>query len=176
MTAHSEFAIEGTLHADGGAGLVRMKTQLDTGIDDLWSALTEPQLLARWYGNFDGEFHVGGTFTAFIPGSGWDGQGRVDECDAPRHLSVTMWENEGEEQGLTVDLVADASHTNLILEKGGIATDLCWAYGAGWQAHLEDLAEFLAGREKADLSISWNMRFDELEPIYRQMTVTTVAR
>ena len=87
-----------------------------------------------------------------------------------------MWENEGEEQGLTVDLVADASHTNLILEKGGIAPDLCWAYGAGWQAHLEDLAEFLAGREKADLSISWNMRFDELEPIYRQMTVTTVAR
>jgi len=32
-------------------GLVRMKTQLDTGIDDLWLALTEPQLLARWYGN-----------------------------------------------------------------------------------------------------------------------------
>ncbi len=176
MTAYSKSAIEGTLLVDRGAGLVRMKTKFDAGIDDLWSALTEPQLLARWYGNFDGEFHVGGTFTAFIPSSGWDGHGRVDECDAPRHLTVTMWENEGAEQVLTVNLVADASHTSLMLEKGGIATDLCWAYGAGWQAHLEDLTDFLAGRQKADLSISWNMRFDELEPIYRQMTVTTLEQ
>lgn len=50
MTAHSEFAIEGTLLADGGTGLVRMKTQINTGIGELWSTLTERQLLARWYG------------------------------------------------------------------------------------------------------------------------------
>lgn len=176
MTENSEFVIEATLLAVGGVGLVRMKTQFDTGIDDIWSALTKPEKLARWYGTFNGDFHVDGLFTVFIPSSGWNGRGRVAECNAPRHLSVSMWEKEGEEQDLTIDLVAVASHTNLVLEKGGIAPDLCWAYGAGWQAHLEDLADFLAGRERTDLSISWNMRFDEHEPIYRQMTVTTVAR
>lgn len=176
MTEISEFPIVGTLHADGGTGIVRMSTQFETRIKNLWSALTEPQRLARWYGNFVGEFHVGGTFTAFIPSSGWDGQGRIEECNAPAHLTVTMWEKVGEEQGLTVDLVANDDHTNLVLEKHGIAPDLCWAYGAGWQAHLEDLSAHLAGREKADLSVSWNERFDELEPHYRQMTVTAIWR
>ena len=121
MAANSEIAIEGSLHASGGAGVVRMKTQFDTDIDDLWSALTERERLARWYGNFDGDFQIGGTFAAFIPSSGWDGHGRVEECDAPRHLYVTMWENVGDEQGLMVDLVDDAGHTNLMLEKRGIA-------------------------------------------------------
>jgi len=151
-----------------------MSTQFATPIDNLWSALTEPRRLARWYGSFDGDFHVGGTFTAFIPSSGWDGQGRIEECNAPVHLSVTMWEKVDEEQGLTVNLVAKDAHTNLLLEKRGIAPDLCWAYGAGWQAHLEDLSAHLAGRDRADLSVSWNHRFDELEPRYRQMTLTTL--
>ena len=172
MAANSEIAIEGSLHASGGAGVVRMKTRFDTDIDDLWSALTDRERLARWYGNFDGDFQVGGTFAAFIPSSGWDGHGRVEECDAPRHLYVTMWESVGDEQGLMVDLVDDAGHTNLTLEKRGIAPDICWAYGAGWQAHLEDLAEYIAGRERTDLSVRWNMRFDELEPLYRKMKTT----
>jgi hypothetical protein len=83
-----------------------------------------------------------------------------------------MWENVGDEQGLMVDLVDDAGHTNLMLEKRGIAPDICWAYGAGWQAHLEDLAEYIAGRERTNLSVRWNMRFDELEPLYRKMKTT----
>jgi uncharacterized protein YndB with AHSA1/START domain len=176
MPENSEFVIVGTLHSDGETGFVRISAHFETDIDNLWLALTEPQRLARWYGNFDGEFHVGGIFTAFIPSSGWDGQGRVEECDAPAHLSVTMWETAGEEQGLTVDLVANDGHTNLVLEKRGISPDLCWAYGAGWQAHLEDLSTYLAGRENADLTASWNHRFDDLEPRYRQMTVTVLER
>lgn len=176
MTENSEFEIVSTLHVDGGMGFVRMSTQFKTDIDNLWSALTEPQRLARWYGNFDGDFHVGGKFKAFIPSSGWDGQGRIEECTAPAHLSVTMWEKASGEQGLTVDLVAIDAYTKLILEKRGISPDICWAYGAGWQAHLEDLSAYLAGREKADLSVSWNHRFDELESRYRQMTVTTHER
>ncbi len=176
MTANPEFAIEGSLHTYGDAGLVRMKARFDADIDDLWSALTEPPRLARWYGNFEGDLYVGGTFTAFIPSSGWDGQGRVEECDAARHLSVTMWEDVGEEQGLMVDLADDGDgQTNLVLEKRGISPDVCWAYGAGWQAHLEDLAEYLAGRERTDLTVGWNLRFDELEPLYRQMKTTNLA-
>ncbi|HUZ40375.1 MAG TPA: SRPBCC domain-containing protein [Acidimicrobiales bacterium] len=172
MTENPESAIVGTLHADGGEGLVRMSALFQTGIENLWSALTESQRLARWYGNFEGEFHVGGLFTAFIPSSGWEGHGRINECKAPVHLSVTMWEKMGDEQGLKVDLVATDSQTNLVLEKRGISPELCWAFGAGWQAHLEDLSAYLVGLDKADLSASWNNRFDELEPLYRAMSVT----
>ena len=50
MTKDSGPVIEGTLHSADGQGLVRMKSRYATDIDDLWSALADPQRLARWYG------------------------------------------------------------------------------------------------------------------------------
>jgi hypothetical protein len=38
------------------------------------------------------------------------------------------------------------------------------AHGAGWQAHVEDLAAHLAGRERAD----WRTQWSELTPHYRE--------
>jgi uncharacterized protein YndB with AHSA1/START domain len=42
--------IVGTLRTADGKGVVRMEDRFDTGIDDLWSALTDPGRLARWLG------------------------------------------------------------------------------------------------------------------------------
>lgn len=84
MTNDRGTAVEGTLHSVDGQGLVRMKCRYLTGIDDMWSALTDPRRLARWYGNVEGDLHVGGEFTAKVTASGWDGRGRIDVCDPPR--------------------------------------------------------------------------------------------
>jgi len=43
-------SVLGSLHSVDGEGLVRMETRLDTGTDDLWGALTDPDRLAHWYG------------------------------------------------------------------------------------------------------------------------------
>ena len=40
-------------------------------------------------------------------------------------------------------------------------------YGAGVQIHVEDLAAYLAGRERCDAAA----RFDELFPTYQQLAV-----
>ena len=174
MTGKRECVIEGTLHVRDGTGIVRLRTRYAADVDDVWSALTEPHRLARWYGRFEGDLRVGGEYTAFIPSSGWDGRGRVDDCDPPRRLSVTMWEVVGEEQSVSAELVADRGHTIFVLEKGGVSPDVLWAYGCGWQAHLEDLAAHLAGRENVDWPASWDTRFEELEPFYRAMSVTPI--
>ncbi len=166
------FSIEGTLHEHQGTGVLRVRAIYETNIDDVWSALTQPPRLARWYGNFEGDFRVGGKWRGFVPSSEWDGHGRIIECDAPRRLSVTMWETEGEEQAISVDLAVDGARTILLLEKSGVVPDVLWAYGCGWQSHLEDLAAHLAGREDPDWPASTNARFDELEPIYRELPVT----
>lgn len=42
------------------------------------------------------------------------------------------------------------------------------AHGAGWQAHVEDLAQ-LAGRERT----GWHTRWTELTPSCRALTVPT---
>jgi uncharacterized protein YndB with AHSA1/START domain len=174
MTEIQGPTIEGTLHSADGQGVVRMKVRYAARIYDVWSALTTPPRLARWYGNLEGDLQVGGEFTAFVPASGWDGRGRIEACDPPRHLRVTMWEEEGARGAIEVELTADGDHTVLLFEKRGIPLDLPWAFGAGWQAHLEDLAAHLDGRDRTDLATRWNARFDELESSYREMTVVPV--
>jgi hypothetical protein len=78
-----------------------------------------------------------------------------------------MWEKEGAEHVVVAELNTDGDPTALALEVRGLPVDLIWAYGAGWQVHLEDLGSHLAGEERLNLPTRW----DELEPIYRQMTV-----
>ena len=43
--------------------------------------------------------------------------------------------------------------------------DLLAAYGAGIQTHVEDLAAYLAGRERGDADARW----DELHPAYQDV-------
>lgn len=176
MTKLPRQAVEGTLHSLDGMGIVRMKSRYDTDIDDLWSALADPQRLARWYGKVGGDLRIGGEFTATVFGSGWDGRGRVDVCLPPRRLEVTMWEQEGEEGVVSAELVPDGDATILVIERRGIPLDKVWAYGAGWQTHVEDLGAHLAGEEGADGPSSWDTRFDELAPSYREMPVATIEQ
>ena len=69
--------ILGSLGSADGFGVVRVEDRLDAGIEDVWSALTEPKRLARWYGEIEGELRTGGGYHARLHASGWEGTGRV---------------------------------------------------------------------------------------------------
>lgn len=167
-------AIKGSLHSEGDVGIVRMSVRFGNGLDDVWAALSDPVRLARWYGNVEGDLRVGGTFTAFVFGSGWDGRGRIDVCEAPRRLTVTMWED-GRPEGVTsVELSADDEATMFTLEARRFPLEILWAYGAGWQTHVEDLGAHLRGEDRSDLLVTPNPRFDELEGMYQAMSVERV--
>ena len=56
--------ILGSLRSAEGTGAVRVEDRYDTDIDDLWSALTDPRRLARWYGEVEGDLRLGGEFRA----------------------------------------------------------------------------------------------------------------
>ena len=47
--------ILGSLRSEDGKGVVRMEGRFETDIDDVWSALTDPSRLARWYGEVEGD-------------------------------------------------------------------------------------------------------------------------
>src|ERR1700722_7001895 len=59
--------ILGSLRSADGKGVVRMQDRFDTDIDDLWSALTEPERLARWIGEggWDGPLEEAQPFCFF---------------------------------------------------------------------------------------------------------------
>jgi uncharacterized protein YndB with AHSA1/START domain len=158
--------ILGSLRSADGKGIVRMEDRYDTDIDDLWSALTEPQRLARWIGDVEGDLRLGGEFQARFTSS-WEGPGRVDVCEPPRRLLVTMEPGTEDETVIEAELVADGAQTRLVIEERGLPVSALPTHGAGWQAHVEDLAAYLAGREPAD----WRTRWAELSSAYREQPV-----
>jgi uncharacterized protein YndB with AHSA1/START domain len=134
---------------DNGRGAVRTEDVYDTDIADLWSALTDPVRLARWVATVDGDLRLGGTVqTRFT--SGWEGPGRVTICQAPHHLALTMNPGTPDETELEAILTSEQEKTRLVIEERGIPFDVIVAHGAGWQAHVEDLATSLSGQRAGD--------------------------
>jgi uncharacterized protein YndB with AHSA1/START domain len=155
----------GTLHSLGnGAGKVRMESVYLTDCDDLWAAITEPVRLARWIADVDGDLRIGGSITARFT-SGWEGTGRIDVCDPPRRLVVTMAPGTTDETIIEANLSPQTTGTRLVVEESGIPLTEIGAHGAGWQAHMDDLWSHLSGAESHD----WQTRWAMLTPAYLEM-------
>jgi uncharacterized protein YndB with AHSA1/START domain len=167
--------ILGSLRSADGKGVVRVADRYNTDTDDLWSALTDPGRLARWYGQVEGDLGPGAEFRLYIESDDWDGTGSVEACEPPRRLLVTTREtDESYERGrgappfdetIEATLTADGDQTILVIEVRGIPLDKIAFYGAGWQIHAENLAAHLAGRERGDAETRWN----ELVPPYQNL-------
>jgi uncharacterized protein YndB with AHSA1/START domain len=157
--------ILGSLGSANGAGVVRIEDRYDTEIDDLWSALTDPDRVARWYGSVEGDLRTGGEFRLYIEASEIESTGRVEACEPPRRLLVTTREtDESYRKGqgvppfdavIEATLTADGDHTNLVVEIRGMPLDKIAFYGAGWQIHAENLAGYLAGQEPSNAGVRW---------------------
>ena len=159
--------ILGSLGSADGKGIVRMEDRFDTDADDVWSALTDPARLARWYGEVEGDLRLGGEYRARLFASGWEGTGRVEACEPPRRLLVRIKNGDGpDENEIEATLTADGDQTIMVWEERGMPLDLLSAYGAGVQLHVEDLADHLAGRERRD---DGKARWDELHPAYQDL-------
>ncbi|MHB2029730.1 MAG: SRPBCC domain-containing protein [Acidimicrobiales bacterium] len=171
MTSDKETTVEGTLHSAGGVGVVRMKGRYATDIEDLWSAITDPQRLVRWYGKVEGDFRVGGEFTEYVSGSQNEGRGRIEVCDPPRKLRVSRTTDDGPKRYSTAELVADGDLTILTIEVHGMPLEDLYAFGGGWQLHVEDLATYLAGHDDVDFGAAWLTRWEALDPSYLEMVV-----
>jgi uncharacterized protein YndB with AHSA1/START domain len=156
----------GTMRAlDEKTGAVRVEDVYDTDILDLWEACTDPARLTRWIAEISGERRVGGLLQASFT-STWSGSIRIDVCEAPRHLLLTM-EPDSEDSGqLEAWLTEEGDRTRLVVEERGLPLEHLPAHGAGWQAHLEDLGRSLTG----DAS-RWRDRWTELTPVYQALPV-----
>src|SRR6266545_2966430 len=143
--------ILGSLGSAEGKGIVRMEDRFDADVDEVWSALTDPSRLVRWYGQVEGDLRLGGEYRVRLFASGWEGTGRVEACEPPQRLLVRIKDaDEPDAQDIEAMLTADGDQTIVVWEERGMPLDLLSAYGAGVQLHVEDLADHLAGRERRD--------------------------
>jgi uncharacterized protein YndB with AHSA1/START domain len=167
----------GSLRSAGGAGVVRIEDRYDTDVDDLWSAVTEPERLARWWGRVEGDLRPGGAFRLFVESAGLHGTGRVEACEPPRRFRVTTRESDESwaagspdapppfDSVIDVALTPAGDQTILVIEVSGLPLDRIAAYGAGWQIHAENLAASLAGHERG----AGEARWAALVPAYREL-------
>lgn len=155
--------ILGTLRTEDGRGVVHLEDVYPTDIHDLWSAISEPDRLARWLVTVDGDTSIGNTFGAQFT-SGWDGNLRVDVCSAPHNLVVTASDDEGETI-MEATLTPEGAGTRLVVEERGLPLSEYAGHGSGWQAHFEDLGAYLAGRGASN----WHDRWRELTPAYEEL-------
>jgi uncharacterized protein YndB with AHSA1/START domain len=168
----------GSLRSADSKGVVRIEDRYDTDIDDLWSALTDPGRLARWYGRVTGDLRPGGEFRLRVEPADIDATGRVNACEPPRRLLVTSRETDESyargkgvapyDETIEATLTADGGQTILIIEVRGMPLNTIAFYGAGWQIHAENLAAYLAGHEPGDTAARW----DELVPPYQDLAAS----
>ena len=69
------------------------------------------------------------------------------------------------DETIEATLTADHEETTLVIEVRGAPLDKVAFYGVGWQIHAEDLAAYLAGRDRSDAEARWT----ELVPPYQAL-------
>ncbi|NUR24406.1 MAG: hypothetical protein HOV83_00875 [Catenulispora sp.] len=162
----------------GTRGAVRVEDVYDTDIDDLWEACTNPERLERWIAKISGSLQIGGSIHAVFT-STWTGQGRIDACEQPHHLLLTMEPDTPEETQIEAWLTTEGTRTRLVIEERGLPLERLPFHGSGWQAHLEDLARSLEGNAHTGAQAwneqtpepAWRERWTELTPAYQKMAV-----
>lgn len=171
--------ITSTMRAlDERRGAVRSEALYDTDVDDLWQACTTPERLARWIAQVSGDLAVG-KIIQLVFTSTWSGPARIDVCDRPHHLLLTAGVGAYDETQIEAWLTPEGPETRLVVEERGLPVGQLHFYGAGWQAHLEDLGHSLAaiqpvhpdGWSELTPAPGWKQRWTELTPSYRETAV-----
>jgi uncharacterized protein YndB with AHSA1/START domain len=110
-----------------------------TDRDDLWSALTEPGRLERWFLPVVGDVRVGGRYQ-LVGNAG----GTVEACERPERFAVT-WEMQGMVSWVEVTLADADGGTRLELRHEAPFDEGFWtqfgpgAVGVGWDLALMGL-------------------------------------
>jgi uncharacterized protein YndB with AHSA1/START domain len=150
-----------------GRRLLQFRRSWSAPIDDVWSALTEPERMARWIGRYEGERAPGGTGTFFMSfEEGDDDAGSpatIVECAPPRRLVVDTT-GPGEIWRLEVDLSEEDGRTVLVFRQRFAPDTEVADIAGGWHWYLDKLDTEVSGRPgPAD----WETFWAEVGPGYR---------
>ncbi|MBN9738394.1 MULTISPECIES: SRPBCC family protein [unclassified Pseudonocardia] len=134
-----------TVGGEGRTHTIVLNRLYPASPEEVWSAWTDPERLARWFEPVSGDLHEGGRYRLEDSGT----VGTVERCARPRALRVT-WEYEGSISAVELTLTPAGDETELEL-RHEVPDDEHWARfgpaagGIGWDFSLLPLAMHLAG-------------------------------
>ena len=152
--------------------VVVMARTYDTGVDDLWEALTDPARIPRWFAPVTGELRLGGRYQ--VQGNAG---GTILRCDPPAVFDIS-WEFGGGVSWVTVTLAPDGDGARLTLEHSMPAGHLDsdhWkqfgpgAVGVGWDLSFFGLGRHIetGGEKPPEADPAW-MATDEAKAFMRR--------
>lgn len=180
-----------------GQHLVSLTQEFPVTTTEAWSALTDPDRLARWFMRPGGDLHEGGRYELAPMGT----RGTIVRCEAPRMIVLT-WESASLTSELELLLSPAAEGTRLELRHGAPAGEHWDTYGpaatgCGWDGallgfarHLDDpaapLTEQMAGFETSPEGLEFTRETGRLwadahiaagadERTAREMAARTIA-
>ena len=154
-----------TVEEDGRQRLEFRRSWPDP-IEDVWSALTEPDRLARWIGAYDGARGPGGTGTFVMTHEEGEHEGEpmtILECDPPRRLVVEWVQQETEDWRVDLDLWTEDGRTHLRFVQVFPADADVTDFAMGWHWYLEKFGAEVAG---TDVPGHWDAFYAEVGPLY----------
>lgn len=151
------------LRDEEGVRLEFLRTY-DEPVDDVWSALTEPDSVGRWIGTLSGDPTTG---TVELQMSEEDGSTperlTILECEPPTRLVVDLPSPDGDTWRLSVWLREDDGVTTLAFTHRLAPPYDASNIGPGWHFYLDRLAAVLAHTE---VPVTWDDYFPALEDAY----------
>lgn len=147
MTATTATGFARALTGSGDRPVVDVERRLAMSPAEVWDAIVDPARLARWLGTIEsGERpSVGSTFGLRLGDAADDrADCRLLTCEPERGLAIA-WQWAGEPDSVVhLTLEAQEGGTVLRLRHELVAPQPTADYGAGWEAHLDGLADALA--------------------------------
>jgi uncharacterized protein YndB with AHSA1/START domain len=120
----------------------------DTGVEDLWDAVTDAERISRWFLPVSGDLRLGGHYA--LEGNA---SGTIERCDPPKSFFAT-WEYGGQTSWIEVRLTPEwDGRARFELEHIAHVDDDMWgrfgpgAVGIGWDDGLLGLALHLSSGE-----------------------------
>lgn len=137
--------------------IVELHRLYRTEPDDLWDALVSPERAARWLGEVTGELHEGGHYLIVFDESDPTAlvKGEIRRCVPGQELEVT-WQAPGD--GVSVvklQLTPTEGGTDLHLVHSGLDQASDTGHAAGWQVHLDQLANGIHDDDWSDQWDAW---------------------
>lgn len=136
----------GTVELRDGQYVLVQTRQFHAPIEDVWSAVTESDRLARWIGAWDGDPESGSVrFRMLFEGSEHEGETMtIRVCEPPHRLHLTS--QVGDEVWLLdLDLVHADGVTTLTLAQPGVTAAQVPSVGPGWEYYLDRMVDAETG-------------------------------
>ncbi|MTD13017.1 hypothetical protein GIS00_03530 [Nakamurella sp. YIM 132087] len=160
--------LDGLLQRRDGAPSATFVREYRTTAADLWSAVTDPARIARWFAPVGGDLRAGGDYEIdFGPGNRT--HGTVLACDDGGYR--ISWLVEGRPLGEVEVRIRDAAGGSELAVMHTLLPEDQWiGYAAGWHAHLDSLGAILDPTTPESAGeFDWDSTFSAVLPGYRAL-------